>query len=137
LTNWRAEGIGGHKITAFMETFADREIAKEAIYLYGGLYIGLRLPLTAQDDGPWITGEGPRYKVNSWGGHCVALVGYDEEWLTCVTFGDLQKLSWEFFLKYWDEVYVVYSEDDWCPSLKSPVGLDRTALLADVKIVTG
>ena len=51
--------------------------------------------------------------------------------------GEIQKMTWEFFLLYWDECYVPLSRD-WCPAgHRSPEGVDWDTLQADLDIVTG
>ena len=47
LTLWRRQGIGGHRIGAFaLVALDDRDLVRTAAYLFGGLYIGLQLPLS-------------------------------------------------------------------------------------------
>src|SRR5579862_1160886 len=98
LTYWRRQGIGGHRIGAFaLVALADRDLVRVAAYLFGGLYIGLQLPLSARDQQVWDwTGgyDGPD-APGSWGGHAVDVVGYDESGLTVVTWGALQRLTWD------------------------------------------
>jgi hypothetical protein len=54
LAYWRKRGIGRHKIGAFARVPAwDHTLVRDAAYLFGGLYIGLELPLTAQEQSVW------------------------------------------------------------------------------------
>ncbi|MGO8790269.1 MAG: hypothetical protein ACLQVL_23205 [Terriglobia bacterium] len=50
-----------------------------AIWLFGGAYIGVELPITAQNQDVWDVpaNPGPNDEPGSWGGHAVYLVGYD------------------------------------------------------------
>jgi hypothetical protein len=50
-----------------------------AIWLFGGAYIGVELPITAQNQDVWDVPAkpGPKDEPGSWGGHAVYLVGYD------------------------------------------------------------
>lgn len=50
-----------------------------AIWLFGGAYIGVELPLTAQNQEVWDVPArpGPDDEPGSWGGHAVYVVGYD------------------------------------------------------------
>ena len=50
-----------------------------AIWLFGGAYIGVELPVTAQKQDVWDVpaNPGPNDEPGSWGGHAVYLVGYD------------------------------------------------------------
>lgn len=54
LNYWRQQGIAGHKIHAYA-AFDPRnaECARQAIALFGGAYIGLALPLSAQNQDVW------------------------------------------------------------------------------------
>jgi len=54
LNQWRQVGIGGHKIGAFVAVSpSDAREVKEAIYLFGGVYIGISLPLAWQGQSAW------------------------------------------------------------------------------------
>ena len=50
-----------------------------AIWLFGGAYIGVELPLAAQSQDVWNVpaNPGPDDEPGSWGGHAIYLVGYD------------------------------------------------------------
>lgn len=52
-----------------------------AIWLFGGAYIGVELPITAQNQEIWDVPQhpGPKDEPGSWGGHAIYLVGYDFE----------------------------------------------------------
>ena len=135
---WRRDGIGGSRIDAFVSVdHKNRNAVKLAIDLFGGLDIGLQLPVSAQTQSTWryIPTE-PGFEIGSWGGHSVNLVGFDNLSLPCVTWGKLQKMSWPFFLEYADECFAILSEDWLDTNKKTPTGLDLTTLQADLKIVT-
>lgn len=54
LNYWRQHGIAGHKIHAYAAFDPrDAECARQAIALFGGAYIGLALPLSAQQQDVW------------------------------------------------------------------------------------
>jgi len=50
-----------------------------AIWLFGGAYIGVELPIRAQNQDVWDVPAtfGPDDEPGSWGGHAIYLVGYD------------------------------------------------------------
>ena len=52
-----------------------------AIWLFGGAYIGVELPVRAQDQDVWDVAANPELddEPGSWGGHAVHLVGYEFE----------------------------------------------------------
>lgn len=137
LNYWTKTGFPGaaNKAQAFMQvnpqSLAEVE---ESVYYYGGTYIGLQLPMTAQDQvgSCWTVGTGAGAAAGSWGGHCVPISGYDGSHLWCVTWGALQEMDWNFFNTYCDEAYTVLSQDWMKASDRSPSGLAWGSLLADL-----
>ena len=137
LNYWRKHGIGRHKIGAFAKVATyDHTLVKSAAYLFGGLYIGLSLPKTAQGQAVWdwthsLSGAA---RPGSWGGHAVDVVAYDKKGLTVVTWGQLQEMTWAFWDRYCDEAYCLIS-NDFLLAGKAPNGLDLDALKADLALV--
>jgi hypothetical protein len=125
VTDWQANGLGGYGISAHAEVNLTQLRVQQGIYLFGGLNCGVNLPISAQSQVGivWdVVGDsqsGPS-QPGSWGGHCVAVVGYDAAGLTCVTWGALQKMTWNFFTTYFDEAVICLS-----PQWASPVALDE------------
>jgi hypothetical protein len=135
---WRKTGIGGHRIGAYARVAVhDQRLVQTATWLFGGLYIGLQMPLIAQVQPVWDwTGSlaGPALP-GSWGGHAVDVVRYDRNGLTVVTWGRLQELTWSFWARYCDEAYCILS-DDFLKHGNAPNGFDLAALEADLALVT-
>jgi hypothetical protein len=132
LRQWRKEGLAGRRIVAFVKINPwDALDVRRAIDLFGGLYIGLALPLSAREQEVWTPIPGREGQWNSWGGHAVFLPDYNRQQLTCLTWGEPQRMSWDFFQRYCDEAYAVLSED-W----HSPEGFDLPTLEADLRLVT-
>lgn len=138
LNYWRRHGIGRHSIGAFARVpVHDHALARTAAWLFGGLYLGVDLPLTARDQEVWDwTGSltGPA-KPGSWGGHAIDVVRYDDGGVTVITWGRLQRVTWEFWERYVDEVYGILSTD-FLNAGKAPNGFDLAALQADLALVT-
>jgi hypothetical protein len=138
LRYWRANGIGMHRIGAYARIAVhDQRLVRTASWLFGGLYIGLQMPLTAHAQPVWDwTGSlaGPA-RPGSWGGHAVDVVRYDKNGLTVVTWGRLQELTWSFWDRYCDEAYCILS-DDFLQKGSAPNGFDLAALQADLALVT-
>jgi hypothetical protein len=138
LSFWRKTGIGGHRIGAFAGvSLHDERMVRTGAYLFGGLYLGLALPLTAQQQDTWDwTGSlsGPA-KPGSWGGHAVDVVGYDDQGLTIVTWGSLKRMTWSFWERYVDEVYALISPD-FLRGDTAPNGFDLQTLQSDLALVT-
>jgi hypothetical protein len=81
---------------------------KWAIELFGVIDIGLQLPISAQSQEVWDVVEGPNGVPGSWGGHSVVISSYDSSGLTCITWGQLQKMTWAFWAEYVDEAYALF-----------------------------
>jgi hypothetical protein len=202
-------------------------LIETAIWLFGGAYIGLELPLTAQTQEVWDlsadSSDSADSQPGSWGGHAVYLVAYDATnsqtqiansgavttpplsapacldpvttlalgaparvnavttpalspparldpvttpapsappllnqegsfvalnpstvyrmpstgFLTCITWGQLKKMTWRWFAKYCSEAYGLVSKD-WLKACGiSPSGFDLGTLEADLKAVSG
>jgi hypothetical protein len=135
---WRKQGIGLHKIGAYARVpVHNRRIVETGAWLFGGLYIGVQLPLTAREQEVWdwtgsLSGDA---KPGSWGGHAVDVVAYDAQGLTIVTWGRLKQMTWQFWDRYCDEAYCILSED-FLDEGKAPNGFDLAALKADLALVT-
>jgi hypothetical protein len=130
---WRKYGWTVNGNEYFIYAFAqvnqlDIEEVKACIYLLYGGYCGLNLPVSAKEQFSqnkiWdVVSENAA--PGSWGGHCVYVVAYDEEGLTCVTWGKKQKMTWNFFKKYCDEIYgVIDAKDKWLGD-KSPLDIPK------------
>ncbi|MBC7935194.1 MAG: hypothetical protein H7Y86_07530 [Rhizobacter sp.] len=119
LKYWRKHGVDGRKIIAFAKLdFKNHEQLKQSIYLYGGCYVGLNLPKSAEkqyyESRKWTV---PRGRTNgigepgSWIGHALLITGYSKKELTAITWGKEIVLSLDFWETYVDESYAVFSTD--------------------------
>jgi hypothetical protein len=138
LRDWRKTGVGGHRIGAFARvSLVDHALLRTAAWLFGGLYIGLQLPMSAQGEHTWdwsgsLTGPA---RPGSWGGHAVDVVRYGADTLTVVTWGRLQELTWAFWDRYCEEAYCILSPD-FLDGDVAPNGFDVDALRSDLALVT-
>lgn len=138
LRDWRKHGIGHHRIGAFARvSLRDQRLVRTTAWLFGGLYIGLALPLTARRQRIWDwTGSlADDARPGSWGGHAVDVVRFDPAGLTVVTWGRLQQLTWSFWERYCEEAYCILS-NDFLDRGTAPNGFDLEALKADLALVT-
>ena len=137
LNEWRKNGIAGHQIGAYATVDPANVLhVKAAINIFGGLYIGVALPASAQNQDVWDVATGPDSEAGSWGGHCVNVVGYDADGLTVVTWGATKRMTWAFWLAYVDEAYAILSSDFLNSTGQTPGGFDLAMLQADLKAVT-
>lgn len=138
LRDWRSHGVARHRIGAYARVpVHDHELMRTGAYLFGGLYLGLQLPRSAQRQSTWDwTGSlhGPA-EPGSWGGHAVDVVRYSVDTLTVVTWGALKEATWQFLDRYCDEAYCILSAD-FLDGDRAPNGFDLEALKADLALVT-
>lgn len=136
LNYWRRHGIASHKIYAYAALQPrNHSHIKAAVYLFGGVYIGLALPLSARNQDIWdipaggFAGNG---RPNSWGGHSVNVTSYSEEYITVVTWGSLKKMTWAFWQHYCDESYAILSKDFIDSKGVAPNAVNWSALQSDL-----
>jgi len=135
LNYWRKIGCGGHKIGAFMSVSPQSTtLVKDGIYLFGGLYTGIALPISAQNQQVWDVPPGGIIGAGfpgSWGGHAVPILDYDLRGLTCITWGQTKRMTWAFLKLYCDEAYAILSTD-FLLAGKAPNGFNLAQLQADL-----
>lgn len=142
LNLWRRRGVGGHRITAFVQVnHLDEVEVRQAVHLFGAVYSGVALPLAAQDQlrthRTWATTKGGRGRAGSWGGHAVSLFAYNQTGPTCVTWGNTQPMTWAWWRKYAREAYAIVSPD-WIDVVgSSPTGLNVARLMDDLHALGG
>ena len=80
------------------------------------------------------TGRG---EPGAWGGHVVNAVAYDDQGCTGVlSWGILQRMTWQFYKTYCDEAYAVLSPDWLDGNDTAPNRLDPEALRTELSIIT-
>ncbi len=137
LKDWKKAGFSNHKLIAFVDpSVGNITEIRQSINLYGGVYIGLSLPLTAQSQDVWdvVPNGGANARPGSWGGHCVFVPSYDANGFTCITWGAPKKMTLAFWQQYVDEAHTLLGAD-WLSTKGSPVGFDQQQLLADLKAI--
>lgn len=131
-----------HKLWAYADPSpGDVNHIKQAISLFGMVDIGIGLPLTAQTQVGtlWDVVGNPKTNPNSqpysWGGHSVIVAAYDAEGLTCVTWGALQKMTWNFWATYTDESHALML-NMWLEKFDVKVASIVASMEADLALVT-
>jgi hypothetical protein len=140
LTDWRQsqQGFGGHSLVAFADPdFTKLDQVRQSIALFGGIYIGIAMPLTTENQTVWdVVADGGAAAVKgSWGGHCVYVPKYDENGFTCITWGRLQPMTIAFWNTYVDEAHTLLGQD-WLTSKGSAAGFAKDQLMTDLKAIT-
>lgn len=109
-----------HTIDAFVKVdHTNHNEVKTACVLFGGIWIGVWLPTSAQrQTGPtkaWDIPDGRAaegdYEPGSWGGHAIHGIGFNAAGVETYTWAREQFMSWRFWDHYVDEAYAFISED--------------------------
>ena len=134
LRKWRKSSLAGHKLLAFADaSVADLDMVRQAIYWFGGVYIGVALPVSAQRQEVWdVVSNHGAGAPGSWGGHCVYVPQYDDDGFTCITWGGLKRMTNRFWQLYCDEAHALLGAD-WIGAKGSPLGFNLEQLEADLK----
>jgi hypothetical protein len=137
---WRQTGIDGHQIGAYVQVDPANKLHMAlACYLFGGVYCGVALPLSAQNQEKWevtnpsLTGDAA---PGSWGGHCVPRGVFDPLGGIFISWGEEYYATNEFIAAYFDEAYAIISQDFLDGKEETPLGFDLAALNADLQAVT-
>ena len=137
LNDWQKNGFAGHALAAFADPkFSNLVEVRQSIAIFGGVYIGISLPLTAQKQDIWdvVPKGGANAKKGSWGGHCVFVPKYDAHGFTCITWGQQKTMTVAFWKKYCDEAHTLFGQD-WLTAKGSPNGFNQAQLQADLKAI--
>jgi hypothetical protein len=141
LKYWRKNGIAGHKIIAFAKLQdKNKEQLLQAIYLFGGCYVGLNLPKSAQRQynttKKWAiprVGKKKDAAKGSWFGHMVLVTGYRNNELRIISWGHEMIMTIDFWEAYAEESYAIYSET-FIRHEKTPTGVDVDVLLKGLEL---
>lgn len=136
---FRSVGIAGHRADAFVALDPkDERQMKRALGWFGGVWVGVNLPLSAQVQDDWyvaLGGSDGDPTPGSWGGHAIfALPWYNAGGVWCVTWGGPKYFTWDWWEACNDEAYAFLSPD-WADVDGAPNGLDNDQLLEDLKAV--
>lgn len=134
LKKLRKKGLLGEKIYAYAKItdIKNHTHLKQAIQLFGGLYIGFNVQEDAVQDFtnnvPWTPGP----LLNE--GHAVFVTSYNKDYVTVLTWGNKQLATWNWVDETWDEAYIILpleaQDPTFCP------GYNFQQLETDLTIVT-
>lgn len=106
------------------------------LYLFSAVGIGINFPSSAMDQfnqgEPWTVVNDSEIE----GGHHVHIVGYDAQYLYCVTWGQIQNRDIEFFKTYCEETWAILSTEFLNSQGLSPKEFNLAQLQADLAAVT-
>ena len=110
----------------------------DVTFLYGSAYCGITVTdamMSAFQAGePW-TADLCDSPID--GGHCVPVVGYDDQWLTIVTWGQLQKVSYLCWSHIASEGWAIITDDLVKANGDGIRGINLAALKSDLTIIGG
>lgn len=131
---WRKAGLAGDKILAFFQINpSNLAEVKAALYLFGGVYVGVNIPTSALDqfDAGVAWDYDPTADNSIEGGHCIHLGAMDATGLMTVTsWGRTQKVTPAWWNRFTEECWAMASMDWVNKAGLSPEGLDVAALNA-------
>jgi hypothetical protein len=137
LNNWRKSGLGGHHLIGFADpAVSNLTEIKQAISLFGGVYIGFNVPQSVMDNASDPT---VLWDVNGdntiIGGHAVYIPKYDADGtLTCISWGQLYRMSAAFWAQFVDEAHALLLAT-WIRNNKTPSGFDLAGMQTDLAAI--
>ena len=136
LNRWKKSSLAGHALLAFADVkVSNIQEAKQAISLFGGLYIGMQVPnFVMQDPQPSKVWDVVADDGGIDGGHCVFVTGYDAGTFSFISWGQVYKMTTRYWLKYVDEGHTLLSSV-WNGVHGAPSGFNLQQLTADLKAI--
>ena len=106
LNYWRQNKVSGDEILAFASIDPKNHVhIQQAIQLFGGVYLGFQVQKNCEQEfdarQPWTPGKLTK------DGHAVFAVGYDQQVLTVLTWGNTQQATWAWWDECVDEAYAI------------------------------
>jgi len=106
LNYWRRNAVSGDKIIAYASIDQKNHLhVKQAINIFGGLYLGFQVQQNCVEDFDARKTWTPAPLTKD--GHAVFAVAYDPDTVTVLTWGDTQKGTWAWWDECVDEAYVI------------------------------
>jgi hypothetical protein len=132
LNYWRQNAVSGDEIITYTSIKPKNHThIQQAIQLFGGVYLGFQVQANCIQEFdnhlPWTPGP------LSNDGHAVYAVGYDQNYLTVLTWGNTQPATWAWWDECVDEAYAILP-----PEAKDPKfapGFNLAQLQADLAAV--
>lgn len=132
LSYWRKHNFSGDKILAYVSIDSKNYThVKQAINLFGGVYLGFQVQEDAVDDFENNKVWTPGRLTN--GGHAVYATGYDAETVEILTWGDTQYGTWDWWNQTVDEAYAIVPSEAKNPSFNP--GFNINQLLIDLNSI--
>lgn len=138
LGDLRANGLAGVKIAAFAQLdHTNMPEVLTGVAQMGVVNVGCVITQGAMDQfnagQPW-DGTGDSTEL---GGHCIIMVGYDLQYFYFITWGQLQRATYNWWNNYVQEAWAVVSEDWAKVGGNDPEGVNLYALGQEFAALTG
>ena len=137
LNDWKKHGFAGNALMGFADpTPGNLDEVRQSIALFGGVYIGLSLPLTAQTQNVWDVApdRSSRSRAGKLGRPLRVCAQVRSRGFTCITWGQLKTMTVAFWNKYCDEAHTLLAAD-WLTANGAPSGFDQVQLEADLQAI--
>lgn len=90
----------------------DEKTFKSLIAIFGALYLGVELPLDAQNQDVWHATTGRGGAPGGWGGHCLLASGWTKGGpYELITWGGVKGATEDWLVEYEDEIHVIVDAD--------------------------
>ena len=132
LNYWRQNAVSGDEIITYTSISPKNHThIQQAIQIFGGVYLGFQVQANCiqefDNHQPWTPGP----LTND--GHAVYAVGYDQNFLTVLTWGNTQQAAWSWWDECVDEAYAIIPPQ--AANQKFAPGFDLATLQADLQSV--
>ncbi len=132
LNYWRQNRVSGDEILGYVSVDPKNHThVEQAIQLFGGVYLGFQVQQNCVQEfdahQPWTPGP----LTNE--GHAVFAVGYDQNGVTVLTWGNTQQGTWAWWDECVDEAYALLPQEAKDP--KFAPGFNISQLQADLDAV--
>jgi hypothetical protein len=129
LKYWRKKGFAGEKPLGFVSIDPKNHThVKQAIQLFGGVYLGFNVQEQCQNDFENGVTWTPGTLLNE--GHAIYAVSYDKDTVTVLTWGNIQKGTWDWWDETVDEAYAILPQEAQTPGFAP--GFDLAELQKDI-----
>lgn len=134
LNKFKQQGLAGEQLLAFADPQASNLTeVQQSIALFGGVYIGITLTNAQLQQQVWDVI--PNDDSGIAGGHAVFVPKYDTDGsFTCITWGELMKMTPAFWQSAVDEVHTLLSPA-WIAANGAPSGFDLSQLQTDLAAI--
>jgi hypothetical protein len=132
LNYWRNNVVSGDEIIAYVKIDEKNHTHIQlAIQIFGGVYLGFQVQEGCIDEfnngQPWTPGPLTQ------DGHAVFAVSYDPTYVTVLTWGNIQKGTWDWWDECVDEAYAILPQQ--AQNSEFAPGFDFDQLKADLSAV--